>query len=131
MTSNFENQIKNAYLREFLPAIIGYGGVLATIVVIVDFDTAGSWKYAVALLPVIPALWGVVAVGRHVQRVDEYQRLVLLRGLAGGFGVGMITAITLGFLAMAGLEASKAIPWLIYSAGMLGWLVTAARISRG
>jgi hypothetical protein len=39
----------------------------------------------------------------------------------------MIAAITMGLLGMAGLPASPLITgWAVYSAGMVGWLVSAA-----
>ncbi len=50
-------------------------------------------------------MWGCLAIVRHLQRVDELQRQIQLSGMATGLGVAMITAITFGFLALAGLEA--------------------------
>lgn len=128
--TTFEAQTGQTYLREFLPAVIGYAGVLAAIIVLVDFESAGAWKLAVALVPLIPAVWGCLAIVRHLQRVDELQRQIQLSGMATGFGVAMITAITFGFLAMAGLEAGRVGPWIIYAAGMLAWLVGNALASR-
>jgi hypothetical protein len=68
-------------------------------------------------------------VFRHVHRVDEYQRLLLLRSLAVGFAVAMLAALTLGFLANAGLRFADA-PWLMLAAGMLGWALTGVCVAR-
>lgn len=125
-----ERQVARTYLKEFLPAMLGYGIVLGVVIVLVDFDTAGGWKYAVALLPLIPAAWGVIAISRHLRRVDELQRSILVNGMAAGFGAAMVAALTFGFLAMAGLEGSRVVPWVIYSVGMIGWLVGSALASR-
>lgn len=70
----------------------------------------------------VPALWTVRAVLRHVRRIDDYQQLLLLHGLAVGFAIAMIASLTVGFLGIAGLPMHGA-GWVIYSAGMLGWLV--------
>jgi uncharacterized membrane protein len=118
-----ERRTQRAYQREFFPAVAGYVVVLMLVVALVDFDHAGSWKYAVAALPVLPALCGVRAVARHLGRVDEMQRSVQLTGMAAGFGLAMIAAITIGFFAMAGMATGRWGPWAIYSAGMLGWSV--------
>jgi hypothetical protein len=122
-----DHQTGSRYLREFLPAVVGYTVALLVVVVAVDFDSAGWWKYPVALVPVIPAIWGTLAVARHAARIDEMQRSLLLEGVAVGFGVAMITAITLGFLAMAGLDTNRWGAWLIYSIGMLGWIAGQGR----
>ena len=120
-----------AYLREFLPGILGFGLALTAVVAWGDLDGAGPWRYLWAVLPVLPLLCVVRAVVRHLGRADEYARLVLLRGLAGGFVVAMLTALTVGFLELAGLRLDHGgASWVIYSAGMVGWVVAGAVASR-
>jgi hypothetical protein len=114
--TNTERRSARAYLREFTPAVVGYVLVLGTIIVLVDFRTA-----------VIPALWGMRAVIRHLGRIDEMQRALQVDGMAAGFGVAMITAITIGFLALAGMNTNRWGTWVIYSAGMLTWGVASVR----
>jgi hypothetical protein len=125
--TNTERRSTGAYLREFTQGVVGYVIVLGTIVVLVDFRTAGAWRYPVALLPVIPALWVLRAVIRHLGRIDEMQRALHIDGMAAGFGVAMITSITIGFLALAGLDTNRWGTWVIYSAGMLTWAVASGR----
>lgn len=115
-----------AYLRDFLPAVIGY--VVAMLIVIVAFDQIESWwRYIVVLLPVVPALWGARAIARQLNRVDEYQRIVQLNAMSVGFGAAMITAVTIGMLSVGGVPTERWGAWAIYTAGMLGWLVAAGR----
>ncbi len=132
MTERTEHERRTAaaYLREFFIAVVGYAVTLVAIIALVDFDTAGGWKYVVALLPVIPALWGVLAIARHLRRIDEMQRSILVDGMAVGFGLAMVAAMTVGFLAMAGLDADRWGPWAIYSIGMLGWIAGQVRSAR-
>jgi hypothetical protein len=47
--------------------------------------------------------------------------------MAAGFGLAMIASITIGFLALAGLETSRWGPWAIYSVGMVTWGITSVR----
>jgi hypothetical protein len=112
-----------AYNREFWPAMAAYVVVLAAVVTWGGLDGHSPWRFVWALAPVLPAACTVGVVLRHVRRVDEYQRVQLLQSLAVGFAVAMLTAITLGFLSVAGLRLAEA-PWIVYGAGMLGWAVT-------
>ncbi len=115
------------YNREFFGAFVGYVVALLAIIALVDFDDAGWWKYMAALIPLAPAALGVRAVTRHAQRIDEMQRSVLMQAFAVGFGAAMLATMTLGFLAMAGLDSHRWGPWVIYSVGMLGWVAGQTR----
>jgi hypothetical protein len=112
-----------AYGREFWPGMVAYALVLSAALTWGGLDGHSPWRFVWALAPVLPAAWTVRAVSRHVRRVDEYQKLLLLQSVAVGFAVAMLTAITLGFLAIAGLELVEA-PWIVYGAGMVGWALT-------
>ena len=79
----------------------------------------------------LPALLIVRAMVRPVGRVDDYQLLLLLllQGLAVGFAVVMIAAVTVGFLGIAGLALPGA-GWIIYGVGRLGSAVAALALAR-
>jgi hypothetical protein len=127
--SNGDRARDRAYHREFWPGIIGYCVILVTAVSWGGLDGDSPWRFVWALAPVVPAAWVVRAVFRHVRRVDEYQKLLLIQSIGVGFAVAMLTAISLGFLAIAGLELTEA-PWIIYGAGMLGWAITGTCVGR-
>lgn len=112
-----------AYAVDFWPGIAGYVVVLTAVLVWGNLDGGSPWRFGWAVLPVIPALWIVRAVLRHVHRIDDYQRLLLLQGLGVGFAVAMIAALTVGFLGIAGLPMTAA-GWVVYGAGMLGWALS-------
>ena len=109
-----------AYFRDFWPSMAGYVLVLTAVVRWGDLDGSSPWRYVWALLPVVPLAWTVRAVVRHLRRIDDHQRELLLQGLAVGFCVAMIAAVTVGFLSVAGL-ALQAAGWIVFGAGMLGW----------
>ena len=131
MTSNLDTRRGSAgdrirtraYLRDFGLAMAGYAIVLTAVLVWGHLDGSSPSRFLWALLPVVPALFIVRAVLRHVDRVDDYQRLILLKGLGVGFAVAMVAAVTVGFLGVAGMALRDA-GWIIYAAGMLGWLGT-------
>ncbi|MCA1676252.1 MAG: hypothetical protein LC799_30115, partial [Actinobacteria bacterium] len=115
-----------AYFQDFWLGIVGYVLVLSAVLVWGDLDGHSGWRYLWALLPVVPAGWVVRALVRHVRRIDDYQRRLLFEALGAAFGVAMIASLTVGFLGIADLTLSaSAAGWLIYSLGMLTWLVVA------
>lgn len=118
-----------AYHLDFWPGMVGYVAVLAVVVRWGSLDGTSPWRWVWAVLPVLPALLIVRAVVRHLRRIDEYQRELLLQGLSLGFGVAMVTAVTMGFLGIAGLSGFIT-GWIVYGAGMLGWAVGGAVASR-
>lgn len=101
-----------------MPAVVGYGVAVVVATTVVGDRVDSVWDWALILLPVLPALWGVRAIARHLRRVDEYLRQLKLEAVAMGFGAAMITALTLGFMGAAGL-ATKAAGWIVYFVGMV------------
>lgn len=135
MTSDLDSRSRGdrerglRYARDFWPGMVGYGVVLGLVLRFGHLDGSGTARYVWAVLPVLPALLVVRAVLRHVRRLDDYQRLLLLQGLAIGFAVAMVAGLTLGFLGPAGLPVRMA-GWVVYAAGMLGWLIASRRVGR-
>jgi hypothetical protein len=111
-----------AYLREFFAWMAGYVVVLVAVLLWGGLGGTSPLRFVLAALPAVPAAGVAWAVLRHVHRIDEYQRRILLEGLAAGFAVAMLAAITLGLLAAAGLVLPSG-PWIIYGAGMVTWAI--------
>ena len=118
-----DRAISRSYQREFWSGMIAYFVILTAVLLWGQLDGDSPWRFVWAVMPVLPALWLVVALLRHIRRIDDYQRQLLLQGLAAGFALAMLASVTFGFLAIAGLEI-PGMAWIIYSLGMLGWLVT-------
>lgn len=128
-TARGDRERTAAYNRDFWPGMIGYGVVLAGVVVWGGLDGTSPWRYLWVALPVLPALWVLRAVVRHLGRIDDYQRQLVYRGLSVGFGAAMIVSLTAGFAMIAGFSWIG-LPWVIYGAGMLGWVVGQAVAGR-
>lgn len=110
------------FYLDFIPAMLGYGVVLVAVVFFGQLDGNSNARFLWALLPVIPIVWVLRAVLRHLRRVDEFQQRLLLQGLGVGFAAAMLAAVTLGFLGIVGLDMRFA-GWIIYVIGMLGWAI--------
>ncbi|GAA2008855.1 hypothetical protein J2S58_002067 [Nakamurella flavida] len=138
MTTDLDSSVRSrgdrdrarAYLREFLPPMLAYVVVMPLVTVFGGLDGTSGWRFVWALLPVVPLLWAAVAVVRHLRRVDELQHRLLLGGLAWGFAAAMGAAVILGLLRFAGVDIVFD-TWLVFAAGMMGWVAAAAASARG
>ena len=61
------------------------------------------WKYLIAILPVLPALWIPLAAVRLFRELDELQKQIQLEALAFAFISAAMLSWTYGFLQNAGL----------------------------
>ncbi|MGA5304807.1 hypothetical protein ACPCHT_33200 [Nucisporomicrobium flavum] len=137
MTSNLDTAVPSrgdrarafAYFRDLAPAMAAYVVAIVAVVMWGHLDGDSPWRFAWALLPVLPVLGVVRAVVRGLRRSDEYAQLVQLRGLAVGFAVAMIAYVVLGMLMVAGLSTPAA-PWMAFGAGMVAWAAATAVAAR-
>ncbi|MBD8874252.1 hypothetical protein [Rhodanobacter sp. DHB23] len=91
--------LQQHYLREFLPAMLGYLVVLlVSVVVLLRVDMPAAWRAVVALLPVVPMAFVVRAMLRHMLRQDELQQRIELQAVAITCAVIGMATFGLGFL---------------------------------
>lgn len=113
--------------RDFrIRSLLAVGGfLLATLALHLWAHLGGTspWRFGWALLPLAPLVWLVVVIVLRVRQMDEYQVRLFFPGLAVGFTVAMVTALTVGTLSSAGLPMPNA-GWAIGVAGLLAWQVT-------
>lgn len=105
------------YLVEFFA-----GMAAAVVLILIPADAvvpagAEGWRLVWALTPLLPLVWVCAAVVRHVMRVDELQRRMILGAMGWGFGVAMMTAIATALVRSAGVAVDGA-EWLTFAAGM-------------
>lgn len=118
-----------AYLRDFLPGMVGYVVVLPLVIRFGGLDGTADSRWGWALLPLLPLAWVAFAVLRHLRRIDEYQQRQMMQALSIGFVVAMLTALTIGLLAVAGLDLPAA-GWIVFAAGMSAWAVGSLPLRR-
>lgn len=83
--------------------------------------TPGTWPHLmVVLLPIVPLVWVVIALWRHLGNVDEMQRSVLIHSLAFGFAASMLATIAIALLRGEGIPVPGG-EWIIFIAGMASW----------
>lgn len=76
--------------------------VIISVTLLKSIDS-GAGRYALAVLPVTPLPFAVLAFVRSMRRMDELQRRIQLEAISFGFGTTLLITLTIGFLENAGL----------------------------
>ena len=101
------NEIMRRYVIELSVAIFAYGIALVfTNLIYGNWEALleeSSWRFILAIIPMVPAAFAVRAMVRQLQRVDELEKLIQLKCLAIAFGATAFLSFTYGFLEGVGL----------------------------
>ena len=124
--SALERQQDSAAIRDELPAVIALVAAEVTVGAI-DLDAhRQSWHAAVALVPVLPAIWLGWAQLRSIRRSDEYQRTRQLEALAIGFGAAMLVLLIGELLHAANVGSGVQFLQITFVAGIISWVTALA-----
>lgn len=123
-----EQRAGQRYLWEFSIGILAYLALFLALPRIVQTQPGTALNVIVALVPLAPVIWMIIAIARHVRRIDELQRLLFLRSFTLGFAVSMVTALTIALLSGAGVDVQHA-EWIIFLGGMTSWGLSLAVLS--
>ena len=91
------------YTRDLLIALLTYVILLHVSGFIVEANQDAGWRYVVATLPMIPAIFVAIVWVRYYRRMDELQQRIALEALAFAFGGTALITFGYGFLDAAGL----------------------------
>ena len=86
------NTDTGAYAKGLIAAFIAYAIVLIVSIWIISTLPDTPWRYAVALLPIIPAIGVLITILRQMGRMDELQRRIHFEAIAFAFaGTALLT----------------------------------------
>ena len=111
---------RSKLIRPMLVPLILYIGAL---VISVNYlDTVSSfWKYGIALLPVVPAVWIALGVIKAINQLDELEQKIMLEGAAFSLLITTLGLMVFGFLKQVGVE-QPSFPYIILFM-MFMWLI--------
>lgn len=120
-----ESSIELRRRRTFRVRIrIGIGClVLANLALALWGRESGPFRWVLAVLPLLPIVWIVIVMVLRARQMDEYQVKLFFPGLAVGFTLSMVTALTLGTLSSAGIAVPTS-GWLVALVGLVSWEFT-------
>ena len=102
-----------AYNRRILPLAAGYVVVMLGAIILHDrLHVTGPALYVIAVLPALPLVGVVWALGRFlVEETDEYQRALAVRKMLVASGFLLVVATIWGFLEEFGLAPHLPAYW--------------------
>lgn len=106
------NKAGRAYVIEFGSAMLAYVVVLLVSVTLIQRDSQSPWRYALAVAPVVPAFFALLAFIRFLGRVDELQRRIQFEAIGLSFAATGILTFTYGFLEGVGFPKLSFI-WIL------------------
>ncbi len=114
---------------QFAFAILAFLMVLVGVVTVVQANSTVSWKYAVALIPVVPAGLVIWLFMRALSRLDEVNKRIQVQALGFSMAATALTTFGYGFLEGVGwppLNGTFILPLMALLWGM-GMVVLALR----
>jgi hypothetical protein len=121
MLESFQKGATRRYTFSMVGALSLYAFALVVSLRWLHYKPEAPWKYAIAVLPVLPALWIPVAAIRLFRAIDELQKQIQLEALAFGFIGTAVLTITYGFLQNAGLPE---LSWIwVWPVMAICWIV--------
>ncbi len=123
---------RRRFRYRFVAALAVYVGLVYLADFIVDANPEAHWRYAVALLPVLPVAFCVVdSIRYHNQLLDELHQRIQLEAVAFAFFGTVVITFGYGLLELAGLPSiGWAWAWVLMGALWLigDWLVRRRRL---
>lgn len=122
------NSVGRSSVKEFGVLMLVYLIVLALSMAFVKAYPGSTWRFVVVLAPVVPAFFFVLAIVRHVRRLDELQRRIQLEALALAFPSSALATFSYGLLQRVGLPPLNwTWVWLVMTGFWLLGTVVATR----
>lgn len=100
---NFTKAITRKYWWELGGAMTAYVIVLFAAIPLMTRSDDLLVRSLLILMPMVPLILATVAIYRHVQRMDEFQRLQSFKVIAISAAGTALLSIAYGFLELAGL----------------------------
>ena len=115
---------RDVHRRYVLRSALGFGAyalVLIPVVWWLNTRPETPWRVPVALIPVLPIVYGLWSMRTYFREADEMQKRMQLEGFAFGFAGAAMVTLTYGFLEMAGFPRLTA--WWYWSAMGVFWII--------
>ena len=94
------NEAARRYVKRFIPLMIAYSLIVVGVSTWMENGGPSGWlRYAVAVLPALPIIGVIAAMGAFmVEQKDEYQRMLMVRQCLFAMGFTLAVTTIWGFL---------------------------------
>ena len=108
-------------IRPLLIPLVLYMGFLAWSLNWLQSHPDSAWRYAVALVPMLPGIFIVLGMVRVIRKLDELAQKILIEGMTVSFIFTLVLTLSLGLLGLAGFPQPNVIYISLFMVIM--WLV--------
>ena len=115
-------------IRPLLIPLVFYMGLLAFSVSWMPDNPDSNWRWAVALLPMIPGVFIAIGVVRAILKLDELAKKIILEALAVSFSCTLVLILSLALLELAGLPHINPVYTALFMSVV--WLVAKLIVAR-
>ena len=122
------NQASKTYARDFTIIIIAYVIIIIVSRLILDNLGDSPWRYPIALLPVVPVVFLVIAFLRYLSGIDELQQRIQLQAVGFAAGTTGLLTFAYGFLELMGFPRFST--FLIFPMMIMLWGIGLSYFSR-
>jgi hypothetical protein len=102
MRAKMNKAATKRYVIEFGGAMLAYVVVLVVALSLIEANPQSPWRIPLAVAPVVPVGFALLAFIRALGRMDELQRRIQLDAVGFGFGATAIITFTYGLLELVG-----------------------------
>lgn len=88
-------------IRSLLIPLVVYLGLLAWSLNWLQSHPDSSWRYPVALAPMLPGVFIAFGIVRAIRKLDELAQKILVEGMVVSFVFTLVLTLSLGLLGMA------------------------------
>jgi len=126
-----EKRVARAYHKELWTALAVYAVLLVASILYGRPMQDGVLRTAILLAPMLGFALAIRAIARHVARIDEYQRRILLETLGLSFAITAGLTFSYGFLETAGFpRLSMFSVWIVMGASCAIITLVRCRLQR-
>jgi len=115
-------------IRPLIVPFVLYIGLLTFSLNWIEHNPDSSWRYPIALTPMLPAVWIAAGIIRAFRQLDELARMVLYEGLAIAALLTFLVSAGLGLLQIAGLPRLNSIYIALFM--IVAWLIGKLLVTR-
>ena len=108
-------------IRPLLIPLVFYLGLLAWSLNWLQAHPDSSWRYPVALAPMLPGVFIAFGIVRAIRKLDELAQKILVEGMVVSFVFTLVLTLSLGLLGMADFPQPNAAYISLFMVVM--WLV--------
>ena len=98
------DRVDNPYNFEMVKAFLAYGVLLIVSIILTEAYADAAWRFAVALAPIVPFVYGIGVYMRYLRRANDLERRIAMESLSIAFGGAVAVTLGYGFLQSAGLS---------------------------